>query len=166
MFLISFTCPRYVSFLCSPIWKCLKFCHLAFFPLSILLVIDGSTSKLGTIDGVFIPTWLSIWGILLFLRLGFCVGQAGLWQTLSMLSIGYIIAFLTTLSIAAISSNGIVKVIFLCYHSLSSLCFLCFAFRWSRADFFTDLGRGSVLYDLAFDWNRVRWMLGSFDVFG
>ncbi|KAF9399524.1 hypothetical protein BGZ94_005708, partial [Podila epigama] len=67
------------------------------------------SSKLGTFSGVFIPCVLSIWGIILFLRFGFIIGQAGVMGTLGMFIIGYAINILTTFSLSAVSSNGTVR---------------------------------------------------------
>ncbi|KAI3659119.1 hypothetical protein MP638_001986 [Amoeboaphelidium occidentale] len=70
---------------------------------------DGAKKGLGTFAGVFVPTWLSISGIILFIRLGYCIGHAGILETLAMFTIGMGIALLTTLSVSAISTNGEVK---------------------------------------------------------
>ncbi|KAK3807263.1 MAG: amino acid permease-domain-containing protein [Benniella sp.] len=67
------------------------------------------SSKLGTISGVFVPCWLSIWGIILFLRFGFIIGQAGVMGTMGMFIVGYLINIFTTLSLSAISTNGTVR---------------------------------------------------------
>ena len=41
---------------------------------------DESNSKLGWIKGVYVKCLLNIWGVMLFLRLTWVVGQAGLFQ--------------------------------------------------------------------------------------
>lgn len=66
-------------------------------------------NKLGTYDGVFIPTALNVLSILMFLRFGFILGQLGIICTLALLFISYGINLLTTLSISAISTNGTVR---------------------------------------------------------
>ena len=62
--------------------------------------------KLGTINGVTLPTCLNIIGIVLFLRFGFLLGQAGLLGTLAMLAAAYAINVLTAMSVSAIATNG------------------------------------------------------------
>lgn len=65
--------------------------------------------KLGTYDGVFIPTSLNVLSILMFLRFGFILGQLGTLCTIGLLLLSYFINLLTTLSISAISTNGVVR---------------------------------------------------------
>ncbi|KAK0137608.1 Solute carrier family 12 member 9 [Merluccius polli] len=65
--------------------------------------------KLDTFFGVMVPTILSMFSIVLFLRTGFVVGHAGLFQGLLMLLVAYTIISLTILSICAISTNGAIK---------------------------------------------------------
>lgn len=67
------------------------------------------TGKLGTFAGVFTPSILTILGIILFLRLGFVVGQAGLKQTLVILILANGLSVLTSVSLAAIATNIKVK---------------------------------------------------------
>lgn len=69
----------------------------------------GGTDKLGTFAGVFVPVTLNVLSILMFLRFGFILGQAGLIGTLGMLSAGYLINLLTVMSISAIATNGTVR---------------------------------------------------------
>ncbi|CAO3566393.1 unnamed protein product [Mortierella alpina] len=72
-------------------------------------VATTKSSKLGVFSGVFVPCVLSIWGIILFLRFGFIIGQAGVMGTLAMFIVGYAINIFTALSLSAISSNGFVR---------------------------------------------------------
>jgi potassium/chloride transporter 9 len=65
--------------------------------------------KLGTFAGVFVPVTLNVLSILMFLRFGFILGQAGLVGTMGMLVAGYVINLLTTMSISAIATNGTVR---------------------------------------------------------
>ncbi|XP_048853818.1 solute carrier family 12 member 9 [Brienomyrus brachyistius] len=65
--------------------------------------------SLNTFFGVFVPTVLSMFSIVLFLRTGFVLGHAGLLQALLMLCVAYVIVSLTVLSVCAISTNGAVQ---------------------------------------------------------
>ncbi|KAJ1820082.1 hypothetical protein LPJ75_001029, partial [Coemansia sp. RSA 2598] len=65
--------------------------------------------KLGTWDGVFLPVMLSIWGILVYVRMGYFLGQIGIVGTICSFLCGYLVTTMTTLSISAISTNGTVK---------------------------------------------------------
>uniref|UniRef100_A0A1B6EM82 Bumetanide-sensitive sodium-(Potassium)-chloride cotransporter n=1 Tax=Cuerna arida TaxID=1464854 RepID=A0A1B6EM82_9HEMI len=65
--------------------------------------------KLGWIQGVLIPCLLNIWGVMLFLRLSWVVGQAGIMQSLLIIAASAIVCVLTTLSMSAICTNGEVK---------------------------------------------------------
>ncbi len=64
---------------------------------------------LGTFAGVFTPSILTILGIILFLRLGFVVGNAGLGSALIILALANGISLLTTFSLSAIATNLKVK---------------------------------------------------------
>lgn len=70
---------------------------------------SAPSNKLGTFDGVFIPTTLNVLSILMFLRFGFILGQAGILGMFGLLIVSYAIDLLTTLSISAIATNGTVK---------------------------------------------------------
>ncbi|KAJ2701791.1 hypothetical protein H4218_001175 [Coemansia sp. IMI 209128] len=69
----------------------------------------AAARKLGTWDGVFLPVMLSIWGILVFVRMGYFLGQIGIIGTIASFVCGYLVTTMTTLSISAISTNGTVK---------------------------------------------------------
>ncbi|XP_055022766.1 solute carrier family 12 member 9 [Boleophthalmus pectinirostris] len=66
----------------------------------------GQPKKLSTFFGVVIPTLLSMFSVVVFLRIGFVVGQCGLYQAFAMFLVAYVIISLTVLSICAISTNG------------------------------------------------------------
>jgi amino acid transporter len=69
----------------------------------------AARGRLGTFGGVFTPSILTIFGIILFLRLGWIVGQAGLARALAMVALAHGVALLTTLSLAAIATNRRVR---------------------------------------------------------
>jgi potassium/chloride transporter 9 len=69
----------------------------------------GGTEKMGTFSGVFVPTSLNVLSILMFLRFGFILGQAGVLGMFGMLAAAYLINLVTTMSISAIASNGTVR---------------------------------------------------------
>ena len=70
---------------------------------------EAKRGSLGTFAGVFTPSILTILGIILFLRLGFVVGNAGLGRALIILALANGISVLTTFSLAAIATNLKVK---------------------------------------------------------
>jgi amino acid transporter len=69
----------------------------------------ASEGTLGTFAGVFTPSVLTILGIILFLRLGFVVGSAGLGRALIILALANGISVLTSVSLSAIATNLKVK---------------------------------------------------------
>lgn len=73
--------------------------------------LDSSHSKgtLGTFAGVFTPSILTILGIILFLRLGYVVGNVGLGRSLVILTLANGISILTSISLSAIATNLKVK---------------------------------------------------------
>lgn len=66
-------------------------------------------NKLGTFGGVFTPSILTILGVIMYLRFGWVVGNVGLIGTLIIVTLSTSITFLTSLSIASISTNTKVK---------------------------------------------------------
>uniref|UniRef100_A0A6I8PGC5 Solute carrier family 12 member 9 n=1 Tax=Ornithorhynchus anatinus TaxID=9258 RepID=A0A6I8PGC5_ORNAN len=71
----------------------------------------GAPRKLSTFLGVVVPTVLSMFSIVVFMRIGFVVGHAGLLEALAMLFVAYFILVLTVLSVCAIATNGAVLMI-------------------------------------------------------
>ncbi|KAM3511102.1 hypothetical protein MY11210_005276 [Beauveria gryllotalpidicola] len=67
------------------------------------------SAKLGLTSGVFIPVFLNILSILMFLRFGLILGQVGFLGFLALMLTAYCVDLLTTLSLSAIASNGEVK---------------------------------------------------------
>jgi amino acid transporter len=70
---------------------------------------DSHKGMLGTFAGVFTPSILTILGIILFLRLGYVVGNAGLAWAMIILVLANGISMLTTFSLSAIATNLKVK---------------------------------------------------------
>ena len=69
----------------------------------------NASGALGTFAGVFTPSILTILGIILFLRLGYVTGNAGLGRTLLILLLANGISVLTSISLSAIATNIKVK---------------------------------------------------------
>ncbi|CAG0889505.1 unnamed protein product [Darwinula stevensoni] len=65
--------------------------------------------KFGWIKGVFIKCLLNIWGVMLFLRLSWVVGQAGIGQGLILISSCNLVTLVTSISMSAVSTNGQIK---------------------------------------------------------
>nr|XP_006112150.1 solute carrier family 12 member 9 isoform X1 [Pelodiscus sinensis]XP_006112151.1 solute carrier family 12 member 9 isoform X1 [Pelodiscus sinensis]XP_006112152.1 solute carrier family 12 member 9 isoform X1 [Pelodiscus sinensis]XP_006112153.1 solute carrier family 12 member 9 isoform X1 [Pelodiscus sinensis] len=65
--------------------------------------------RLSTFFGVVVPTVLSMFSIVVFMRVGFVVGHAGFLQSLLMLVVAYVIILLTVLSVCAICTNGAIQ---------------------------------------------------------
>jgi len=66
-------------------------------------------SGFGTFAGVFTPCTLTILGVIMFLRFGYVVGNAGLLWALGILVAAKAITVLTTLSLSAIATNTQIK---------------------------------------------------------
>ncbi len=68
-----------------------------------------SPAGFGMFGGVFTPCTLTILGVIMFLRFGYVVGNAGLFLALVILASAKLITTLTTLSLSAIATNTKVK---------------------------------------------------------
>jgi amino acid transporter len=69
----------------------------------------GGKGRFGTFAGVFTPSVLTILGIILFLRVGWVVGQTGLFGALTIIVIANIISLLTGLSLSSVATNMTVR---------------------------------------------------------
>ncbi|XP_076305031.1 solute carrier family 12 member 2-like [Tachypleus tridentatus] len=72
-------------------------------------VVTTDTIKFGWIQGVFIRCLLNIWGVMLFIRLSWVVGQAGIGLACVVILLSMVVTVLTTISMSAICTNGEVK---------------------------------------------------------
>jgi amino acid transporter len=70
---------------------------------------DQPRGTLGTFAGVFTPSILTILGLILFLRMGYVVGSAGLMRSLLIILLANSISVLTSISLSAIATNLRVK---------------------------------------------------------
>ncbi len=65
--------------------------------------------KFGAFSGVFTPSLLTILGVIMYMRLGWVVGQAGLFATIGIVLIAHIISVTTGLSISSIATDKKIK---------------------------------------------------------
>lgn len=85
---------------------------IAQFECSTEVPIDNTRSKgydFGWIEGVFIRCTLSIFGVLMFLRLNWMFANAGVGGALGVIFWSVCVTTLTTFSLSALSTNGIIK---------------------------------------------------------
>jgi amino acid transporter len=65
--------------------------------------------KFGTFGGVFTPSLLTILGVIMYLRLGWIVGQAGIIYTVGIILIAHVISITTGLSLSSIATDKKIK---------------------------------------------------------
>lgn len=65
--------------------------------------------QFGTFKGVFTPSILTIFGVIMYLRFGWVIGNVGLVPTLIIVTVSTLITFFTALSISALATNMQVK---------------------------------------------------------
>ncbi|MGF1511960.1 MAG: amino acid permease [Myxococcota bacterium] len=65
--------------------------------------------RFGTFLGVFTPSFLTILGVIMYQRLGWVVGQAGLTGAILIILLGHVISIPTGLSVASIATNHTVR---------------------------------------------------------
>lgn len=78
-------------------------------PLTGSAASPNKTGRFGTFAGVFTPNVLTILGLILFLRIGWVVGQAGLLGAMVIIAIANLISLLTGLSLSAVATSMEVK---------------------------------------------------------
>ena len=61
--------------------------------------------KFGTFEGVFTPSILTILGVIMYMRLGWVVGNAGLIGAISIIIIAHVIAITTGLSVSSVATD-------------------------------------------------------------
>ncbi|KAG0716781.1 Bumetanide-sensitive sodium-(potassium)-chloride cotransporter [Chionoecetes opilio] len=66
----------------------------------------GKVIKFGWLEGVYMRCLLNIWGVMLFLRVSWVVGQAGVVLALTTVILGNIVTTVTTMSMSAVATNG------------------------------------------------------------
>ncbi len=66
---------------------------------------QSKAKKFGTFGGVFTPTLLTILGVIMYLRMGWVVGNAGLLGAWFIILISFLITVTTALSMSAITTN-------------------------------------------------------------
>lgn len=69
----------------------------------------SQAKKFGTFAGVFTPSFLSIVGVIMYLRLGWVVGEAGLINALAIILLAHVISIPTGLSISSIATDKKIK---------------------------------------------------------
>jgi len=69
----------------------------------------AQAKKFGAFAGVFTPSILTILGVIMYMRLGWVVGQAGLITTIVIILIAHIISLSTGLSISSIATDKRIK---------------------------------------------------------
>ncbi|WP_457567474.1 amino acid permease [Desulfurobacterium sp.] len=66
---------------------------------------NESIRRFNAFTGVFVPTLLSIFGVILFLRTGWVIGNTGLIEGIILITLAMSISFVTGLSLSSISTN-------------------------------------------------------------
>ncbi|XP_057688066.1 solute carrier family 12 member 2-like [Corythoichthys intestinalis] len=69
----------------------------------------GTAIKFGWIKGVLVRCMLNIWGVMLFIRMSWIVGQAGIGLTIAIILMATVVTTITGLSTSAIATNGFVR---------------------------------------------------------
>ncbi|XP_052008495.1 solute carrier family 12 member 1-like [Xyrauchen texanus] len=70
---------------------------------------EGGVVKFGWIKGVLVRCMLNIWGVMLFIRLSWVFGQAGIGLGMVVVLLSMVVTSVTCLSMSAICTNGVVR---------------------------------------------------------
>ncbi|KAJ8393119.1 hypothetical protein AAFF_G00068020 [Aldrovandia affinis] len=70
---------------------------------------QGGVVKFGWIKGVLVRCMLNIWGVMLFIRLSWVFGQAGIGMGTVVIALSVVVTTLTGFSMSAICTNGVVR---------------------------------------------------------
>ena len=62
----------------------------------------------GTWDGVCARCLLNIFGVIMYLRVGFIVAESGIYEAVAIIIIASAVTLITTLSMSALCTNGVV----------------------------------------------------------
>ena len=65
----------------------------------------SAKKKFGTFAGVFTPSILTILGVIMYMRLGWVVGNSGLFGTIAIIFIAHVIAVTTGLSVSSVATD-------------------------------------------------------------
>ena len=69
----------------------------------------SKVKKFGAFSGVFTPSILTILGVIMYLRLGWVTGVAGLWGAIAIIVLAHVISITTGLSISSIATDKRIK---------------------------------------------------------
>jgi len=69
----------------------------------------AATRKFGMFGGVFTPSILTILGVIMYMRLPWIVGNAGMWTTMGIVVVAHTIAITTGLSVSSMATDKRVK---------------------------------------------------------
>lgn len=66
---------------------------------------NESIRKFGTFAGVYTPSVLTILGVIMYLRMGYVVGNAGMWSTIGIVLTAHVISITTGLGVSSIATD-------------------------------------------------------------
>ncbi len=69
----------------------------------------GARRRFGAFGGVFTPSILTILGVIMYLRLPWVVGNAGMWYAIAIVAAAHVISVTTGLSVSSIATDKRVK---------------------------------------------------------